>query len=64
MTRTIEFLENTAKALPNQDIGMRGVVVCYVSGLGKLDYYDRRDGGSLRSLTREEASTLFAVRQA
>ena len=61
--RTIEFLEATAKRMPNRDIRHSGVMVSFGSILGKFSYWRTLTGGSLEPLSREQCAKLFEENQ-
>lgn len=61
--RTIEFLERTAKAMPNKDVRYSGVMVCFVSLSGVFNYFRAFEGGSLHGVTRSVAAYEFERNQ-
>jgi hypothetical protein len=59
MARTVEFLETTAKALPDQVVGYGSAAVCWCSLAGCFMYDQRYVGGALRRVTRDEVNALI-----
>lgn len=59
MTRTVEFLENTAKKMPNREITYGCAMVTWVSYKGQFMYDERFPGGSTKRVTRDEINELF-----
>ena len=63
-TRTIDFLENTAKAMPWRDVKHSGVMVTFNPIDIEFYYYQVFQGGSTKGLTRDAATELFSRNQA